>query len=103
MDWYKKLTWRIKPISDKGELQSRVSQLGFLPMFRCGIRGYSVYEATPHFWTDDEDGPWEWKGPIIREGECAYGKFFNRRQYVAASSSKASGSISHSPGFSTDI
>ena len=79
MDWYKKLTWRIKPISDKGDLQSRVVQLGFIPMFRCGVRGYSIYEATPHFWTDDDDGPWEWKGPIIRDGECAYGKFFNRK------------------------
>ena len=47
MDWYKKLTWRIKPINDMTDLQSRVIQLGFLPMFRCGIRGYSVYEATP--------------------------------------------------------
>ncbi|MCM1163611.1 MAG: hypothetical protein NC339_05115 [Muribaculaceae bacterium] len=61
------------------DLQERVGRLGFLPMFRSGIRGYSVYEATPHFWTDNDDGPWEWKGPIIRDGECAYGKFFNRK------------------------
>lgn len=61
------------------DLQARVAQFGFLPMFRCGIRGFSVYEATPNFWADDEEGPWEWKGPIIRVGECAYGKFFNRK------------------------
>ncbi len=79
MEWYDKLTWRIKPITSKADLEARVIQLGFLPMFRCGIRSYSVYEATPRFWTDDEDGPWEWKGPIIRDGECVYGKFFNRK------------------------
>ncbi|MCM1153703.1 MAG: hypothetical protein NC328_08660 [Muribaculum sp.] len=61
------------------DLQERVGLYGFLPMFRCGIKGYSVYEATPHFWTDNDDGPWEWKGPVIRDGECAYGKFFNRK------------------------
>lgn len=61
------------------DLQERVSQLGFLPMFGCGVKGYSVYEATPDFWADGDDSPWEWKGPIIREGECAYGKFFNRK------------------------
>lgn len=79
MAWYHKLIWKIDPITGMDELQARVRQLGFLPMFRSGIKGYSVYEATPHFWTDGDDGPWEWKGPIIREGECAYGKFFNRK------------------------
>lgn len=69
----------IAPIETIDDLQRRVHQLGFFPMFRCGIRGYSVYEATPRFWTDDEDGPWEWKGPVIRNGDVAYGKFFNRK------------------------
>ena len=27
----------------------------------------------------DEEGAWEWKGAIIRDGQCAYGKFFNRK------------------------
>ena len=25
------------------------------------------------------EGAWEWKGPVIREGHCAYGKIFNRK------------------------
>ncbi|MCM1292700.1 MAG: hypothetical protein NC111_05845 [Bacteroides sp.] len=77
MAWHN--VWRMEPIGSMGDLVERAGQYGFLPMFRCSIRGYSVYEATPHFWTDDEDGPWEWKGPIIRDGECAYGKFFKRK------------------------
>lgn len=79
MAWYHKLTWKIAPITSMADLQERVASLGFLPMFRRCVKGYSVYAATPNFWTDGEDGPWEWKGPIIREGECAYGKFFNRK------------------------
>lgn len=79
MAWYHKLIWRIAPITSMADLQERVGQLGFLPMFGSGVKGYSVYEATPDFWADGDDSPWEWKGPLIREGECAYGKFFNRK------------------------
>ncbi len=56
-------------------------QLGFLPFFPCGIPGFSIEEmVAPELWfSDQEDGPWEWKGPVIKEGHCAYGKFFNRK------------------------
>lgn len=79
MKEYHKLTWRIAPIENMADLQKRVVELGFLPMFRSTIKGFSVYESTDNFWPDSDDGPWEWKGPIIREGECVYGKFFNRK------------------------
>lgn len=69
----------MEPIVDMADLQERVDNMGFLPMFKSGIKGFSVYESTANFWPDGEDGPWEWKGPIIREGECVYGKFFNRK------------------------
>ena len=54
---------------------------GFLPFFRCAVPGLSVEEMTaPEYWFSDEDeGPWEWKGPVIREGHAAYGKFFARK------------------------
>lgn len=58
------------------DLEEHIEEVGFLPMFQSCVRGFSVYENTADFWRDDEDGPWEWKGPIIREGNCAYGKFF---------------------------
>ena len=56
-------------------------ETGFLPFFTCGISGFSIEEMTPReLWFSDEvDGPWEWKGPVIREGHCAYGKIFNRK------------------------
>lgn len=55
-------------------------ELGFLPFFRSGIPGFSIEERiAPEYWFSDEEGIWEWKGPIIRDGACAYGKFFQRK------------------------
>lgn len=52
---------------------------GFLPLFQNDIPGFSVEEHTPpSFWFSEGcDGPWEWKGPVVRNGRCAYGKFFS--------------------------
>ncbi len=53
-------------------------EIGFLPFFSNGVAGFSIEEHTPRqlWFSDEEDGPWEWKGPIIIQGSCAYGKFF---------------------------
>lgn len=60
-----------------------INQIGFLPLLPAGIPGWSAEEAV-----DEEcryaplpEGGWEWplwkwKGEIIRESGCAYGKFF---------------------------
>lgn len=69
---------RIEGVGSMVDLQMRVAEYGFLPMFQNAIAGFSVYEASRNFWDNDE-GPWEWKGPILRDGECAYGKFFKRK------------------------
>lgn len=62
------------------ELEQLVLTFGFLPFFKNTISGFSVEEHTPlELWfPDDEDvdGPWEWKGPVARNGKCVYGKFF---------------------------
>ena len=63
------------------DLEARVLALGFLPFFECGIRGFSIEACTPpELWfSETQDGPWEWKGPVARGGRCAYGKFFERK------------------------
>ena len=60
-----------------------IQKVGFLPLLDSGIRGYSAEDVV-----DDEcryvvyaDGGWDWplwkwKGPIVTEGNCVYGKFF---------------------------
>lgn len=36
--------------------------------------------CPPELWFSEEaDGPWEWKGPAARSGRCVYGKFFGGR------------------------
>ena len=58
-----------------------VERLGFLPFFENEIPGFSIGEHTPPalWFSDTEDGPWEWKGPVASSGKCVYGKFFNGR------------------------
>ena len=68
------------------DLIDYVSSTGFLPLLDSGIRGYSAEELV-----DEDcryvtlpgggwDWPlWKWKGMVVREGNCAYGKFFNKK------------------------
>lgn len=55
-----------------------VEEVGFLPFFPNPIPGFSLEECCPRelWFQDGVEGPWEWKGPIIRSGRCLYGKFF---------------------------
>ncbi len=66
------------PTLDRAEeIAALVDKIGFLPFFRGEIAGFSVEEHTPPaLWFGEEDGPWEWKGPVIRLAHCAYGKFY---------------------------
>lgn len=73
-------------IQSQSDLENRIESLGFLPMFRNSIPGFSIEEMVdPNLWFNpDTDGPWEWKGPIVRSQRCAYGKFFgNKACYIA--------------------
>ena len=63
-----------------------IQEVGFLPLLFSGIRGFSAEEVV----TDDchyvmlPDGGWDWplwkwKGPVVTEGNCVYGKFFDKK------------------------
>ena len=68
------------PIASKDDLIAAVSRCGILPLFVNSIPGFSVEEhAAPQAWFSGEEGVWEWKGPVIRESGCAYGKFFENK------------------------
>ena len=67
-------------IRTKQDLIEAVNELGFLPFFTNSIEGFSIEEhVDPKIWFSDIEGPWEWKGPVIRELGCAYGKFFEKK------------------------
>lgn len=70
----------LAPITSWQELDARISECGLLPLFDCGIPGYSAAGMTPGaLWfsgSEDGLGLWGWKIPVIRERNCAYGMFF---------------------------
>ena len=69
-------------IRTKQDLIDAVEIFGIVPFFRNSIPGFSIEEhAVPSVWyTGNDDWPvWEWKGPVIRETRCAYGKFFEKK------------------------
>jgi hypothetical protein len=72
------VTMKFPEIHNPKELSELVGELGFLPFFANEIAGFSIQECCPkEFWfSDSVDGPWEWKGPVIRLGGCIYGKLF---------------------------
>ena len=64
-------------------LMESIQEVGFLPLLYSGIRGYSAEEVVDEdcgyvvFSDGGWDWPlWKWKGPIVTEGSCVYGKFF---------------------------
>lgn len=59
-----------------------INEVGFLPLFKNEIPGFSLEERTvPEYWWsgDAEYDPWEWREIIARRGEVAYGKFFDKK------------------------
>lgn len=65
------------------ELIDCIQQVGFLPLLESGIPGYAAEAmlAEECRFTEFPDGTWEWplwqwKGPVVTEGNCVYGRFF---------------------------
>lgn len=57
-----------------------INEVGFLPLFKNEIPGFSLEERTvaEHWWSENPaKDPWEWRAMIARKGEIAYGKFFD--------------------------
>ena len=68
------------------ELIDYINEVGFLPLLRMGVAGWSAEEMMDEDcqYTKLPDGGWEWplwswKGPILQDTGCAYGKFFDRK------------------------
>lgn len=59
-----------------------INEVGFLPLFKNEIPGFSLEERTvPDYWWsgDIKRDPWEWRALIARSGQVAYGKFFDKK------------------------
>ena len=67
-------------IRSREDLARLVNRYGFLPFFKNLLPGFSVEEKIePELWFTSLPGPWEWKGPLLREDKLIYGKFFGKR------------------------
>lgn len=75
------------------EAAAYIEEVGFLPLFKNEIPGFSLEERTvsEDWWCDDpKRDPWIWRTLIAARGEIAYGKFFDKkagfisRKWIAA-------------------
>ncbi|QHQ59409.1 hypothetical protein Ana3638_00180 [Anaerocolumna sedimenticola] len=69
-------------IKNYKELTGFINSIGFLPLFKNNIKGFSVEELTAadSWWGgNSEEDPWEWRELIAAEGSVAYGKLFNNK------------------------
>ncbi len=70
-------------IHDQMGMMELIQEIGFLPLLDSGIPSFSAEEMADEecryvvFPDGGWDWPlWKWKGPIIQESPCVYGKFF---------------------------
>lgn len=70
-------------IHSGAQLAEYVQKIGFLPLLDSGIIGYSAEDLVADdcryvvFADGGWDWPlWKWKGPVVTDGGCVYGKFF---------------------------
>ena len=70
-------------VRTKQDMIEAIETFGFLPFFSNSVVGFSLEEHTdPDTWYSAETGEWivwSWKGPVIQEAKCAYGKFFENK------------------------
>ncbi|MBO7120632.1 MAG: hypothetical protein J6W03_09990 [Bacteroidaceae bacterium] len=74
---------RFPSIGSAAELMTLIDEIGFLPLLDSGIYGFSAEEIVDEdcryvvFPDGGWDWPlWKWKGQIVTEMPCLYGKFF---------------------------
>ena len=67
-------------------LMTYIHEIGFLPLLNSCVSGFSAEEVVADdcryvvFPDGGWDWPlWKWKGSIVTEGNCVYGKFFDKK------------------------
>lgn len=75
-----------EPIHSGAQLAELVQEVGFLPLLSNEIRGFSAEEVVDSDcrYVVLPDGGWDWplwkwKGSMVTDGGCVYGKFFNKK------------------------
>ena len=68
-------------VRTKKDLLDAIQEFGIIPYFATSIPGFSLEDHCPPWvlFNDTPENTWEWKGPVIQEAKCAYGKFFEKK------------------------
>jgi hypothetical protein len=78
---------KLPQVNTKKELCALIEDIGFLPLFKSAVPGFSVEDITrgeSWFSDDTEHDPWDWRKAIAAEGSIAYGKLFQKKAgYIA--------------------
>lgn len=73
-------------ITSKQDMLEAVQELGILPFFKNSVPGFSIEErCSPEVYFSSSEGVWEWKGPVMVQTGCAYGKFFEGKAVFVSS------------------
>ena len=75
-----------RDIYSSAALTAYIHEVGFLPLLSSGVYGFSAEEVVADdcryvvFPDGGWDWPlWKWKGSIVTDGGCVYGKFFDKK------------------------
>ena len=73
-------------VGSAAELMTLIDEIGFMPLLDSGIYGFSAEDIVDEdcryvvFSDGGWDWPlWKWKGQIVTDMPCLYGKFFNKK------------------------
>lgn len=69
-------------------LKSLLADIGFLPLFRSSVPGFSVEDMVPNapWYTGEENDPWSMREPLASDPDIVYGKLFaNKSGFCHAS------------------
>lgn len=69
-------------LESSSQVVDYVNEVGFLPLFRTDVKGFSVAEHTKAvgWWSGNKAiDPWEWREEIAAGHKLAYGKFFGKK------------------------
>lgn len=72
---------KLPMVENAKQVMDTVDEIGFLPLFRSSIEGFSLQEMTPpnRWFVEGMDGPWEWREVLAASDQFAYGKLFERK------------------------
>lgn len=72
---------KLPVLTSAAEVADLVHEIGFLPVFKNEIPGFSVEEHTPdaYWFKEGVEGIWEWRERLAARGDMAYAKVFQGR------------------------